>query len=248
MISISIVSHGQSGLLRDLFSDLARIYSKSQFEVILTKNIPEEMSVDIKESPFPIRIIENVEPKGFSENHNFAFRYANGEYFCVINPDIRILKNPFSALLSTLDDNKVGVVAPVIIAPNGTVEDSARHFPTPLAIIAKLLGISDGRYSVPEGSHGYAVDWVAGMFLLFRVASYRDVDGFDEGFFLYYEDVDICVRLWKKGYQVMVNSEVSVMHDARRSSHTNIVYIIWHIKSMIRYFARYWLRLPKVTK
>jgi GT2 family glycosyltransferase len=61
------------------------------------------------------------------------------------------------------------------------------------------------------------VDWVAGMFLLIRTEAFRALGGFDEGFHLYYEDVDFCARAWKAGWKVQVHPEVSVIHDAQRA-------------------------------
>ncbi len=243
MISISIVSHGQAELLSALLVDLARISNQSSFEVILTKNIPEQFIFATDGFPFPLRVIENKHPKGFGANHNAAFQHAIGSYFCVMNPDIRIHENPFTSLLSVINAD-VAVVAPLIVAPDGRVEDSVRRFPTPFNLFAKLLGISDGRYSVPNHGKPYPADWVGGMFMLFVSEAYKAVKGFDEAFFLYYEDVDICTRLWKVQRRVLANPQVSVMHDARRTSRHNLRYIAWHFESMLRYLIKHWLRLP----
>jgi hypothetical protein len=87
-------------------------------------------------------------------------------------------------------------------------------------------------------------EWVAGMFMMFRNSAYKKLNGFDEHFFLYYEDVDICVRAWKVGLKVLACPSVSVVHDARRESRRNIRYLWWHLTSMIRYFVKHWGRLP----
>jgi N-acetylglucosaminyl-diphospho-decaprenol L-rhamnosyltransferase len=243
MISISIVSHGQAELLSALLMDLARIGSQSSFEVILTKNIPEQLAFSVDDFPFPLRIIENTYAKGFGANHNAAFQQAVGAYFCVMNPDIRIHDNPFPSLLSAMTA-EVAVVAPLIMAPDGRVEDSVRRFPTPFGLFAKLMGVSDGSYALPNHGKPYPADWVGGMFMLFVSEVYKCVNGFDEAFFLYYEDVDICTRLWKMRRKVLANPQVSVIHDARRTSRHNLRYITWHIQSMTRYLSKHWLRFP----
>lgn len=238
MISISIVSHGQGQLLPGLMSDLARFADQSRFEVILTRNIPEVFPFTVELFPYPVKVIDNESPKGFGANHNGAFLRAEGEYFCVMNPDIRMPENPFIHLLSWLGREAAGVVGPLIVAPNGTVEDSARRFPTPLNLTAKLLGLSDGRYAVPADNKAFTVDWIGGMFMLFQSKEFRCVNGFDEGYFLYYEDVDLCARLWKNGQRVMVCPAVQVIHDARRSSRRNLRYLRWHLASMARYLGK----------
>ena len=83
------------------------------------------------------------------------------------------------------------------------------------------------------------------MFMLFRAEAFFRVGGFDEDFFLYYEDVDICTRLWKDGSRVLACPGAQVIHEARRASRRNVRYMRWHAASLLRYLGKYWLRLPK---
>lgn len=244
LISISIVSHGQGNLLAEVIEDLVRLSSTVRIEVLLTKNVPELLPFGVENCPFPARVIENASPKGFGANHNAASRLARGEWFCVMNPDIRLLGNPFAVLLDEMARLNAAVIAPAVISLEGVPEDSVRHFPTPSSLIGKLLGRGDGRYVFASDDASMAVDWVAGMFMLFWADDYRALGGFDEGFFLYYEDVDICARLWKADRRVLACPRVRVVHDARRASRRNVRYMRWHVASMMRYFAKHWLRLP----
>jgi len=246
VISISLVSHGQGQLVRQILNDLTRIIKPVEFEVILTKNIPESLNLSLDEFPYNIRLIENSRPKGFGANHNAAFKYARGQWFCVMNPDIRINDNPFPSLLSCLKEENVAVVGPEVVSPGGDIEDSARRFPTPLGLLAKGLGLNDGRYKTFDVKGALSIDWLAGMFMLFRAEDFRGVGGFDEGFFLYYEDVDICARLWTSGRRVQICTNAQVVHDAQRKSHRNLRYLRWHIASIARYLRKHWLRLPHI--
>lgn len=88
----------------------------------------------------------------------------------------------------------------------------------------------------------------AGIFMLFSAKDFRAVDGFDEKYFLYYEDVDICARLWKAGRHVLACPKALVIHEARRTSRKNFHYMQWHMMSMARYFWKHWGRLPNVPK
>lgn len=238
-ICVSIVSHGQGTIASLLLDDLGR--NHAGVDVILTKNIPEEPPAPV--SRYPLSEIENPVPKGFAANHNQAFKRCHSDFFCVANPDIRLSANPFDHLMTVMNDARVGLVAPLIINPEGTVEDSARYFPTPLGLFEKAMGKGDGRFPI-DPNRPSAVDWTAGMFMFFRSEAFADVGGFDEGFFLYYEDVDICARLWKAGWKVIVQPTVSVIHDARRASHSNPKYMRWHVSSMMRYFAKHLGRTP----
>lgn len=244
MISISIVSHGQGDLISEALSDLARFSDSLSFEVMLTRNIPEQLPFSVADYPYPVKVIENQAPKGFGANHNSAFQGTSSEWFCVMNPDIRMPESPFPVLLEEIERQQAAVIAPAVLSPAGQVEDSIRRFPTPLSLAAKMLGRRDGRYPFGVGDETFAADWVGGMFMLFRADDYRRVGGFDEGFFLYYEDVDICTRLWKAGRRVLACPRAQVIHDARRASHRNLRYMRWHAGSMARYFGKHWLRLP----
>lgn len=241
MISISVVSHGQGDLVGRVLADLAGFVDATRFEVILTKNIPERLPFSVEDLPYPVKIVENVVPKGFGANHNAAFRLAAGRWFCVTNPDIRLNDNPFQALLECLHNPGAGVAAPLALGAQDEIEDSPRRFPSPLKILCKAIGGCKGSdYAITE-SPIYS-DWVGGMFMLFPCSVYEKAGGFDERYFLYYEDVDLCARLRLMGHEVILCPRAKVVHQARRSSHRNLRYLRWHLGSMMRFFLSpvYW--------
>ncbi len=235
-ISISIVSHGQSDLVRRLLSDIERCCETYSIEVLLTINLPEEIAFAERRYPFLLRIIRNSRPQGFGANHNQAFAQAAGEFFCVMNPDIRFERDPFPSLLWCLQDAEIGVAAPLVLGEDGGIEDSARRFPTPFKILCKAVGgCKGGDYSVREGV--LLPDWIGGMFMLFVHATFAKMRGFDERYFLYYEDVDLCARLKLSGYRVLLCADARVVHLARRDSHRNLKFLKWHMTSMMRFFC-----------
>lgn len=248
MITISIVSHNQGDLLARIFNDFIRLCSEMSIEIILTKNVPEVFTFSIAASRFPVTVIENCQPKGFGANHNFAFQHAKGQWFCVVNPDICLLENPFLTLIEEIEARSAVVIAPMVLNCERQVEDSIRRFPTPFSVIARLVGSSNDKYQIVPGDESFAAEWVGGMFMLFRAADYKSLGGFDENFFLYYEDVDICTRLWKAGQPVLACPKAQVIHEARRTSHKNLRFMMWHLASMARYFWKHWCRLPKISE
>jgi GT2 family glycosyltransferase len=242
MISVSIVSHGQGTLVRDLLADLDA-QCRDSIEVLLTVNVPEPLPFDPATFRFPLHVLSNRVPKGFGANHNAAFRESHGELFSVLNPDIRLRGDPFAPLSERLRDPAVGVAAPLVRNPDGGIEDSARRIPTPWSILRKaVVGAHGPDYSV--GSIDLFPDWVAGMFMLFRHETFAAAGGFDERYFLYYEDVDLCSRLALAGKRVVFCPEVEVIHDARRESHRNLRYFGVHLASMLRFFCSgpFWRR------
>ncbi len=239
LVSLSIVSHSQSSFIKDLLDDING--HCNNVEVLLTINIPETLSFNCDKYNFPIRVMQNDNPRGFGANHNAAFKYAKGSFFCILNPDIKLTSDPLPTLIECCGNERTGVVAPLVANPAGVVEKTARRFPNPLRILSKLCGLGEAlEYKI--GEECFSPDWVAGMFMLFPAAAYKKIGGFDENYFLYYEDVDICARLWLAGYKVLLCPSVSIIHDARHESHRNLRYLKWHLASMIRFFSQmfYW--------
>lgn len=240
-ISVSIVSHGQGALAAALLDDLAMYCADTPMEVLLTLNLAEQLPFDLNRFPFPVLKIENLRPLGFGANHNQAFVRSSGNFFCVLNPDIRLSHNPFPALLAVFDDSAVALSAPCVLSPAGLPEDSARDFPSPMVILLKALRLGRGR---PQtiGVNSMSPDWVAGMCMLMPSARYRQMGGFDTRYFLYYEDVDFCARLRLADLQVTVTPAARVIHAAQRASHRNLRYLLWHLRSITRFFCSpvYW--------
>jgi GT2 family glycosyltransferase len=137
-LTLSIVSHQQAGLIAQLLADL-KTCGVSALEIILTINTPETLPFKAESFEFPITIVNNASPKGFGANHNAAFELARGEYFCVLNPDIRLARSPFPLLLAALEDQSVGATGPLICNPAGQVEKSARRFPTLLSLAERII-------------------------------------------------------------------------------------------------------------
>ena len=242
MISVSIVSHGQMSLVKELLFDIQKCCSKTTLEVILTLNIAEVLDVDLDAYVFPIKLVQNNIPQGFGSNHNQAFKYTKGQFFCVMNPDIRLNNDPFPELVNGLLSDSIGVIAPVVVNEFNLIEDSARPFPSPIAILFKLASkvFNSSAQSRVEGSKPY--EWVGGMFMLFNADTYALINGFDDRYFMYYEDVDICARLTYMGRQIVLCQATSVIHQAQRASHRSFKHMCWHISSMLRFFLSkaYW--------
>lgn len=233
-ITLSVVSHAQNWLVNALLTDLAQL-REIELAIVVTQNVPDR---DALTAPAGAEVIVNEQPKGFGANHNAAFRRCRTPYFCVVNPDVRLNMDPFPVLLSALEaQGSAGVAGPQVGDPDGHIEDSARRFPTLLRLLRKLLPGARGPDYPVEGGPA-VVDWVAGMFMLFRSEAFRAAGGFDERFFLYYEDVDICRRLGVLGYRTVYVPEATVIHDARRESRRNPRRMATHAASLLRYLAR----------
>ena len=228
---LSVVSHGQGTLVKNLLDDLAQRTSRG-FTVVVTVNIPEDLPFVPGNYPFRVLLLQNRERMGYGSNHNQAFRAVASEFFCVLNPDIRLVEDPFPALLQVLCSPGPAAAAPRMLSAEGQREDNARCFPTPWAIARKALGMPE-RVASPGAARP---DWIGGMFMLFRSEAFARVGGFNERYFMYYEDVDICARLRLRGQSVALCEQAAAIHDARRDSHRKPRYLVWHLSSMLRFF------------
>jgi N-acetylglucosaminyl-diphospho-decaprenol L-rhamnosyltransferase len=235
---LSIVSHLQGNLVHDLLNDLQRFCSLKDLEVIVTLNRPEKLYFDEDDFDFRLRIHENHRPKGFGANQNAAFKLSPSDFFGVLNPDLRLIQDPFPLLSNQLADKNAGVVAPLILNKDNTVADSARLLPTPVRLAKRYFGKQRGGETDNRmKNHLLFPDWVAGIFMMFPSPVFAAMNGFDERYHLYFEDVDLCSRLRMAGYQIILDPRVSVVHNARRDSHKNWQYLKWHIFSGIRFFS-----------
>jgi N-acetylglucosaminyl-diphospho-decaprenol L-rhamnosyltransferase len=232
-ITLSVVSHGQNALVNGLLEDLGRNCA-DQVALVLTENISDKVPLQHAALACPTEIIANPQVKGFGANHNAAFARCRTPYFCVCNPDIRLPANPFPAMLAALEDGRAGAVGPLVRSPEGRVEDSARRFPT-LASLAKKALREDRRPDYPVDQGPQRVDWIAGMFMLFRSDAYRTASGFDEAYFLYYEDVDLCRRLGAAGRTVIYQPAAEVTHAAQRASRRRPALALHHFRSALRF-------------
>lgn len=237
VVSVSIVSHAQGELIGPLLAQLAT-WQGARLEVLLTLNLSEDERFAAAVGDLPLRLIRNLSPRGFGANHNRAFESAAGEYFLVLNPDIRANQLDLGPLLEEVRNPSCGVVGPRIVDRTGSPSDSPRRFPTLRGMVARLMrGVRGPEYS--GLGRVTPVDWIGGMFMLFRSEAYRRMGGFDERFFMYMEDVDLCRRVAESGQHVVFVPSVEVLHDARRKNRRSARHMSWHLRSLLRYLLLY---------
>jgi len=229
-LTISIVSHRHMRDCAQLIDDLVRINPPDLARVILTLNVPEDVPV-LRELPFELSVIRNREPMGFAANHNAAFELVTTEYFAVLNPDLRIARDPFPALLSRAADERVAVTSPVILESSGNKADFERKLVSPWDIVRRRFA------TVERRNKPRPPQWLAGVFFVFRSDIYRRLGGFHAGYRLYCEDADLCARARLQGLLLEVAHEVSVVHRARRASHRSPVHLRLHLSSLVKFWT-----------
>ncbi|KQU86879.1 glycosyl transferase [Variovorax sp. Root318D1] len=226
-ITVSIVSHGQLALVLPLLEQLDRFSRASTAKVVLTINIPEPDLLDGRKWGFAVERIENASPKGFGANHNQAFERCDTPWFLVLNPDIRFDNDVLAPLVAQAAPD-AGLLTPRILEPDKSTPEQHRAIITPLEILTRRKP-GYVRPAVP--------DWIPGLFMLFRSAAYREIGGFDERFFMYGEDFDICARTQLAGWKLQVGEDLLARHEAQRASRSSKKHLYWHVTSLLKVWS-----------
>ncbi len=215
-LSVSIVNTGSRELLLACLASLAG----NAAEIVVLDNASEDGSVAAVRDRFPaVRVIAQQQRAGFGANHNTVIRATTGRYVYVLNEDTTADDWGFEALTAYLDAHpRVAAVGPRLVYPDGRLQDSAWRFPTPVVSMISLatlgrLGVTQSRGDAPR-----SVDWVMGAAVVLRREALEEVGLFDEGFFLYSEEVDLQARLHRTGWEVHYFPEITVVHHESQFS------------------------------
>lgn len=253
IVHISLVSHRHGALVLSALDALSRSLPRgvATVRVWLTLNLPEPdllQAVQNKAWPFKIVCISNSIPIGFGQNHNKTFIQVQaagaGRWFVVMNPDIFWPSQAESFWLSLAQDDwpdEVGLVCPLQIDAQGHEQDFARALITPWGLVARVFRRMLGLRVSGVASSLDNADWVNGACMVWRSQAFAAIKGFDERFFMYCEDTDICMRLKLAGWR-MQGAHLMVIHDARRNTGRSWRHLAWHIRSVLRLWCSraYW--------
>jgi hypothetical protein len=213
LVSIVIVSWNVREVLRANLARLHELTGEIPAEVFVVDNASADNTADMVRTDFPwVRLIANAENRGFGAANNQAMREASGEVILLLNPDMLVTPGALRATYETLmGDPSIGVLGLRLIAEDGTTLRSVRHFPgftDQLAILtkaAKLWPHLLDRHLATDFDYTRSqdIDQVRGSFFAFRRDLLTTVGYFDEkNFFLWYEEVDYCKRVWAAGRRV----------------------------------------------
>ncbi|MBR6976323.1 MAG: glycosyltransferase family 2 protein, partial [Ottowia sp.] len=236
----SLVSHGQGAQAWALLQRLAVLPGWRPQRVVLTLNISEpDFAAQVRAAawPFDVQALENAAPLGFGANHNQAFardmQLGGSDFFAVLNPDIAWDEgsNPFAAMRRALEQTpQAGLAYPLQCDAEGNMQDSERLAPSPARLLRRYAPWGQRQEIGAEGSP----EWVNAACILLPRAVYAQLGGFDEGFRMYGEDVDLCLRLQLAGWRMARAEDARIIHSAARTSHRSAQHFFWHVASLWR--------------
>jgi GT2 family glycosyltransferase len=249
-LSIIIINWNTKFLLEDCLASIFNSNSSIDHEVIVVDNFSTDGSIEMIKSKFPsVVLIENSENLGFCRAANKAIRISKGENLLILNSDTKIFTGSLDALVKfTKDHLDAGAVGPMLINPDGSLQYSCRRFPSfIMGTIHAFLGfVSPSNsytksYMMIDWDHKTEreVGWISGAAMFLRKKAVLDVGLFDENYFMYVEDVDICYQLWKKGWKVYYCPQAKIMHYIGESSRQKSPgMIIEHHRSMYYFLTK----------
>jgi hypothetical protein len=220
-LSVSIVNaNSHDALLECLKSMEGSLTDEVDVEIVVLDNASDDRSADAVRKCFPqVRLIEQASREGFGVNQNRVIRATRGRYAYLVNPDTFSDDWGFARLVAELDDHpRVAALGPRLVYPNGEQQESAWRFPTPFASVLGLATL--GRVGIEQsvGELPRSVDWLMGSALVLRREALDDVGLFDESFFMYFEETDLCLRLRKAGWELQYFPALTVVHQKAEST------------------------------
>lgn len=235
MVSIIILSYNTQELLRSCLASITRNLTKVDYEIIVVDNASSDGSVSMIKKDFrEVTIIENRENVGFARGINIGAKQAKGKYLLFLNSDAEVLDNRIEMLIAEFQQHeKTAVIGGMLLNPNGTMQRSYGKFYT-LSHILLMLIVGDKGELLSQKAEKGSTDWVSGGFMMIRSDVFNEISGFDERFFMYVEDMELCYRVKKLRYAVWFMPEVQVRHVGHGSS--NRTFAIIHIYKGILYF------------
>ncbi|HLX11819.1 MAG TPA: glycosyltransferase [Bacteroidota bacterium] len=233
-LSVIIVNYNVRPFLENALTSARKALSGIDGEIIVVDNASTDGSVQMVAKSFPdVRLIANTRNTGFGAANNTAAREAKGEYLLLLNPDTLVQEDTFRVMLQFLTAHpEVGIAGCKILNPDGTLQlPCRRSFPTPWVAFTKIVGLSAlfpgsslfGKYNLTylDPSQSYEVDAISGSFMFVRRDVFERAKGFDEEFFMYGEDLDLCYRVQQSGAKVYYVADTQIIHykgqSARRS-------------------------------
>jgi N-acetylglucosaminyl-diphospho-decaprenol L-rhamnosyltransferase len=250
-ISIIIVNYKSKDKLKACLASIKQSdLSSIEYEVIVVENASGDDLSDLKEN---FELVQSDINLGMGSGNNLGIQRAKGDFLLILNPDTILKRDAIKILFnSAKKDKDVAIIGPKLLNPDSSLQLSCAYFPRPWTPIFRrtFLSLFFERhlnwFLMKNFSHDTIreVDWLMGSCLMIKREGFA---GFDERFFMYFEDIDVCRQAWKSGKKVVYNPEAEVFHLHARESARNPWYISIfknklaqeHVKSWYRYFRKW---------
>ncbi len=250
-ISIVIVNYNVKDFLEQCLTSIYKSKSNLSLEVFVVDNASTDGSIDYLLPLFKdVKFICSDKNLGFSKANNLAIRQSKGKYLLILNPDTILGEDTLEKMYHYMENNKeVGIAGCKVLNGDGTFQVACRRgFPSPWTSFCKLFGLQKlfpksklfARYNQTFRSEdeSYYIDAVIGAFMFCDTKLIQEIGGFDESYFMYGEDLDLCRSVQLKGRKVAYYSETSIIHFKGESTRRSSINEVKHFYESMRIFAK----------
>ena len=250
-VAVVIVNHNSGDYLGRCVRSAAEAAGDARIEVVVVDNASHDGSARRAVEAMPnVRLIENPDNRGFAAAANQGIGATSAPFVFLLNPDAEILAGTLGGFLKVARDHPgAGAIGPIVRDPEGSIYPSARKVPT----VAEAVGHSFlGPFLDNPFSRAYTmadwdrrtertVDWVSASCVLLRRSALEEIGLFDERYFMYVEDVDLCTRLRQGGWVVVFSPELEVLHIGGVSTggYRSRKMVVEHSRSIYKYFVKF---------
>ena len=252
-LSIVILCWNDREVITNCLSSIYAGTHQNELEVIVSDNGSTDGSPELIRKMFPlVRVIENGANLRFSRGNNVGIEVSTGQYVLILNPDTVIHEGALDAWLEFAARHpEAGGFGCRVLNPDGSYQGSARPFPTvwrewlaalylwPLGYLSDIF--TSDKYVQWKGDSERLIDWHSGCCLLVRGDLLKRLGGFDSQFYYYYEDVDLCHRIWDAGYHIRYTPDITITHLGGQSTTQRfpIPFELDKYRNRYRYFYKY---------
>lgn len=251
-LTVIIVNYNVKAYLLNLLESLYKSEGNFDFEVIVVDNASIDGSCEAVRNHFPeVKLLENKRNIGFGRANNQALNLANGEYCLVLNPDTIVNSDTLYTILSRMRENpQVGIGTCKILNGDGTLsKDTFRNKPTPVAALLRVFGLES---KIGKGKHSYflsdidtevsqEIPIISGAFMCIPTKLFQSLNGFDDRFFMYFEDTDLCYRVKDEGYEIRYFPDTGIVHFRGESTRKDKIdhHLIFN-KALYQFFKKHY--------
>jgi GT2 family glycosyltransferase len=216
-VTVSIVNYNAGDYLLECLRSLRELRDEADLDIWVVDNASVDQSITKAKSGFPeVTMIENSENRGFGSAQNQVLRQNANEYVLILNPDVRLETGTLRTIVDFARDHPdAGAVTGRVVLPDGQVDLAAhRGFPTPWASFKYFFLRDDSLYHLTgrDLDSVHEVDAISGAFIFTRKSVLDRVGLFDEDYFMYAEDIDLCYRIKRAGFKVFYLPHAAVYH------------------------------------
>jgi N-acetylglucosaminyl-diphospho-decaprenol L-rhamnosyltransferase len=250
-LAVAVVNHNAGRFLARCLGSIASATGDAEAEVVIVDNASTDGSLERAIADHPdVTVIRNSSNRGFARAANQAIAATSASFVLLLNPDAEIVGGTPAALVKVARERpRAGAIGTLVRNPDGSVQPSARRVPR----LGEALGHAflGPLWRTNPWTRSYTmaawdrtserqVDWVSGSAMLLRRAAFEDVGRFDEGYFMYVEDVDLCTRFRRAGWEVLFSPELEVVHQigvSARGQRGRMAFV--HSDSIYRYYCKF---------